>query len=481
MATVDGVGGHSRKVEYFYDPDVGNYYYGSAHPMKPHRVRLTHHLLVNYGLYRQMNVFRPLKASKDELSRFHKDDYLDFLRLCTPDSEERYANQMERFNVGQDDCPIFSDLYEYCQIYAGGSLCAAARLNARKSDIVVNWSGGMHHAKKSEASGFCYVNDIVLAILELLKKHQRVLYLDIDIHHGDGVEEAFYHTNRVMTLSFHQYGDFFPGTGTVQDDGVKDGKGYALNFPLQDGLTDSTFRSVFRPVIDEVMNRFRPEAVVMCCGADSIAGDRLGCWNLTIKGHADCIEYVKSFGIPLMLLGGGGYTPRNVARCWAWETGVALGNTDILVDDLPFNDYYEYFSKGDYKLHLPTKQNLENLNSNESLQETLVQVLRILRSIESAPSVPIFTGQNGTTQVPLAGQDFEEREKIVSDEYDPEERLLASTVGRAASQLDALAPESTRESRVSGGNQNGITSLAEGATAWKVAPKTIIEGEPEDD
>ena len=114
----------------------------------------------------------------------------------------------------------------------------------------------MHHAKKSEASGFCYVNDIVLAILELLKSKERVLYIDIDIHHGDGVEEAFYSTNRVMTLSFHQYGDFFPGTGTVQDDGHKDGKGYALNFPLQDGLTDNAFRGVFRPVIDEVMTGF---------------------------------------------------------------------------------------------------------------------------------------------------------------------------------------------------------------------------------
>ncbi len=312
-AVHDPNGGFNRVVEYFYDPDIGNYYYGSGHPMKPHRVRLTHHLLLNYGLYRQMNVFRPLKATKEEMSMFHKSDYLDFLRLCTPDDEERYANQMGRFNVGQADCPIFGDLYEYCQVYSGASLSAAMRLNAKRSDIVVNWSGGMHHAKKSEASGFCYVNDIVLAILELLKSKERVLYIDIDIHHGDGVEEAFYSTNRVMTLSFHQYGDFFPGTGTVQDDGHKDGKGYALNFPLQDGLTDNAFRSVFRPVIDEVMTRFRPEAVVMCCGADSITGDRLGCWNLTIRGHADCINYVKGFGIPLMLLGGGGYTPRNVA------------------------------------------------------------------------------------------------------------------------------------------------------------------------
>ena len=121
----------------------------------------------------------------------------------------------QRFNVGED-CPVFDGLYEYCQTYTGGSLGGAARLNQGAADVVVNWAGGLHHAKKGEASGFCYTNDIVLAILELLKVHPRVLYVDIDIHHGDGVEEAFYLTNRVMTLSFHQSGNnFFPRTGAA--------------------------------------------------------------------------------------------------------------------------------------------------------------------------------------------------------------------------------------------------------------------------
>jgi len=112
------------------------------------------------------------------------------------------------------------------------------RLNHGLTDIAINWAGGLHHAKKSEASGFCYINDIVLAILELLKYHARVLYIDIDIHHGDGVEEAFYSTNRVMTVSFHKFGDFFPGTGDLKDDGVKKGKNYSVNFPLESGIDD---------------------------------------------------------------------------------------------------------------------------------------------------------------------------------------------------------------------------------------------------
>jgi histone deacetylase 1/2 len=223
-----GVGNGSsvkRRVSYFYDPEIGNYHYGQGHPMKPHRVRMTHNLVVNYGLYRKMDVFRPKLVSAAQLTRFHSDDYINFLRLITPDNMRDYVRQLQRFNVGED-CPVFDGLFEFCQIYTSGSIGGAVRLNQEASDIVINWAGGLHHAKKSEASGFCYVNDCVLGILELLKHHQRVLYIDIDIHHGDGVEEAFYTTNRVMTASFHKFGEYFPGTGDVKDKGTEAGKLY---------------------------------------------------------------------------------------------------------------------------------------------------------------------------------------------------------------------------------------------------------------
>ena len=208
---------HSKsKVCYYYDSDIGNYYYGQGHPMKPHRMRMTHNLLLNYGLYRKMEVYRPHKATQDEMTKFHADDYIKFLRSIRPDNMGEYSKLLQRFNVGED-CPVFdgeffvvvflfssvfsrlffsSGLYEFCQLSCGGSVASAVKLNKQAADIAVNWAGGLHHAKKSEASGFCYVNDIVLAILELLKYHQRVLYIDIDIHHGDGVEEAFYTTDR---------------------------------------------------------------------------------------------------------------------------------------------------------------------------------------------------------------------------------------------------------------------------------------------
>jgi histone deacetylase 1/2 len=287
--------GQRPRVDYFYDEAVGNYHYGAGHPMRPHRVRLTHNLLVSYGLYKHLNVFRPKHATYADLTAFHTDEYIDFLKAVTPENmtEPLVRQTLDRFNICED-CPVFDGLYEYCQTYTGGSLGGAARLNQGAADVVVNWAGGLHHAKKGEASGFCYTNDIVLAILELLKVHPRVLYVDIDIHHGDGVEEAFYLTNRVLTLSFHQSGaSFFPRTGHLNDTGGKRGAGYSLNFPLHSGMDDVTYKSIFQPVIAKVFETFAPTAVVMCCGADSLSGDRVGVWNLSIKGHAAVIEYIK--------------------------------------------------------------------------------------------------------------------------------------------------------------------------------------------
>ncbi|RHY86553.1 hypothetical protein DYB35_002273, partial [Aphanomyces astaci] len=305
--TMNDVNGAVKKrVSYFYDSEIGNYHYGPNHPMK-----------------------RPKLLGWEELTRFHSDDYIHFLRLISPDNMHHYLRQLQRFNVGED-CPVFDGLYEFCQLYASASIGGAARLNDNSADIVINWSGGLHHAKRSEASGFCYVNDCVLGILELLKEHQRVLYIDIDIHHGDGVEEAFYTTNRVMTVSFHKYGEFFPGTGDVKDIGYGEGKNYAVNFPCRDGMDDESFSAIFRSVMAKVMEHFAPGAIVLQCGADSLSGDRLGSFNLSVKGHADCVAYIRTFNVPMLVVGGGGYTLRNVPRAWCYETSVLL-DVDIPV------------------------------------------------------------------------------------------------------------------------------------------------------
>ncbi|EAW11415.1 histone deacetylase RPD3 [Aspergillus clavatus NRRL 1] len=395
-----------KKVAYFYDSDVGNYAYVSGHPMKPHRIRMTHSLVMNYGLYKKMEIYRAKPASRYEMTQFHTDEYIDFLSKVTPDNMDQFAKEQGRYNVG-DDCPVFDGLFEFCGISAGGSMEGAARLNRNKCDIAVNWAGGLHHAKKSEASGFCYVNDIVLGILELLRFKQRVLYVDIDVHHGDGVEEAFYTTDRVMTVSFHKYGEYFPGTGELRDIGVGQGKNYAVNFPLRDGIDDVSYKSIFEPVISSVMEWYRPEAVVLQCGGDSLSGDRLGCFNLSMRGHANCVNFVKSFNLPTMIVGGGGYTMRNVARTWAFETGVLLG--EVLGPELPYNDYYEYFAP-DYELNV-RPSNMDNANTKDYLDKIRAQVVENLKRTAFAPSVQM-------TDVPreplLEGMD-DEADAILDD------------------------------------------------------------------
>lgn len=320
------------------------------------------------------------------MTQFHTDEYIDFLQKVTPDNMETFGKEQTKYNVG-DDCPVFDGLFEFCGISAGGSMEGAARLNRGKCDIAINWAGGLHHAKKSEASGFCYVNgmktiilvvhsltmtDIVLGIIELLRFKKRVLYIDIDVHHGDGVEEAFYTTDRVMTVSFHKYGEYFPGTGELRDIGVGSGKNYSVNFPLRDGIDDVTYKSIFEPVIQSVMDYYKPEAIVLQCGGDSLSGDRLGCFNLSMRGHANCVEFVKSFGMPTLVLGGGGYTMRNVARTWAFETGVLVGQEMDPV--LPFNEYYEVCvaSKFDFTNHVSITVRIMNLTCGLQIWRTRI-------------------------------------------------------------------------------------------------------------
>ncbi|XP_047549754.1 LOW QUALITY PROTEIN: histone deacetylase 1-like [Lutra lutra] len=444
-----------RKVCYYYDGDVGNYYYGQGHPMKPHRIRMTHNLLLNYGLYRKMEIYRPHKANAEEMTKYHSDDYIKFLRSIRPDNMSEYSKQMQRFNVGED-CPVFDGLFEFCQLSTGGSVASAVKLNKQQTDIAVNWAGGLHHAKKSEASGFCYVNDIVLAILELLKYHQRVLYIDIDIHHGDGVEEAFYTTDRVMTVSFHKYGEYFPGTGDLRDIGAGKGKYYAVNYPLRDGIDDESYEAIFKPVISKVMEMFQPSAVVLQCGSDSLSGDRLGCFNLTIKGHAKYVEFVKSFNLPMLMLGGGGYTIRNVARCWTYETAVAL-DTEI-PNELPYNDYFEYF-RPDFKLHI-SPSNMTNQNTNEYLEKIKQRLFENLRMLSHAPGV----------QMQVIPEDIIPEESGDEDEEDPDKRIsICSSDKRIACEKEFSDSDEEGE----GGRKN--------SSNFKKAKRVKTEDEKEKD
>ena len=293
----------------------------------------------------------------------------------TPDCSAVF--ELFKYNLG-GDCPVFPGLFDFCSLYTGASIDAARHLITNKSDIAINWAGGLHHAKCAEASGFCYTNDIVIAILELLRFNPRVLYIDIDVHHGDGVEQAFWNTDRVLTLSFHKYDkkNFFPGTGPLDSHGPtpswEAGSYSSLNVPLHDGIEDDQYTWLFQQIVQPAVAAYRPTTIVLQCGADSLAGDRLGCFNLNIPAHGACVEFVKSFRLPLLVLGGGGYTPRNVARLWAYETSICLGIKELpatIPSFMPFRQAFE--PDGALLPRLSTTSSVDNKNTRKYLQSLI--------------------------------------------------------------------------------------------------------------
>ncbi|KAI5256346.1 histone deacetylase [Aureobasidium subglaciale] len=407
-------------VSYHYNRRVENMHFGRTHPMKPWRLTLTKHLVMGYGLQFAMDNYDALPASKETVAAFHDEDYVDFLSKVSPQTfdelckiyEDRipqsYPGEIVKlgpFNLSPSpgaDCPVFDGMQEYLFLYTGATMEAVSALTNHQSDIAINWSGGLHHAHKSEASGFCYINDIVLGIVELLKCHQRVLYIDIDVHHGDGVEEAFASSDRVMTLSFHRYGIidedsrekhlFFPGTGALNSNGNEKsiGNHFALNVPIPKGIDDDQFLYLFETITGRTLEHFRPQAIVLQCGADSLGGDRLGQFNLNIRAHGECLAFVKKAGVPLLILGGGGYTARNVARAWTHETALAVGAT--LSEELPMHivprpQAFMGREHGDGRLY-PELAGFHKNNVTQKELDLLVEHCHEeLRYIQHAPSV----------------------------------------------------------------------------------------------
>uniref|UniRef100_A0A1I7UQZ3 Histone deacetylase n=1 Tax=Caenorhabditis tropicalis TaxID=1561998 RepID=A0A1I7UQZ3_9PELO len=391
----DGTDVKKRNVAYYFHKDVGHFHYGQLHPMKPQRLVVCNDLVVSYEMPKYMTVVESPKLNADDIAVFHSEQYVNFLQTVTPRSALSMSDEtLKNFNIGED-CPVFPGMWDYCTLYAGGSVEGARRLNHQMNDIVINWPGGLHHAKKSEASGFCYVNDIVLGILELLKYHKRVLYIDIDIHHGDGVQEAFNNSDRVMTVSFHRFGQYFPGSGSIMDKGVGPGKYFSINVPLMAAIRDEPYLNLFETIIRSVNENFDPEAIVLQCGSDSLCEDRLGQFALSFNAHARAVKFVKSLKKPLMVLGGGGYTLRNVARCWALETGVILGLR--MSDEIPGSSLYSHFFTP--RLLRPTLvAKMNDANTPAYLASIQQETLDCLRMIRGAPSVQMQEiNQRGST------------------------------------------------------------------------------------
>ena len=317
---------------FLYTENYFAYDYGASHPLKIERLRLTYDLCRVYGLFHlpEGDLIESGPATEPEILAFHTPEYVEVLkRASRGDTDWDFAH-----GLGPGDNPVFPGLWEWSLLHAGASLHAARLVSEGKARIAFNIAGGLHHAGASRASGFCYVNDPILTVLHFVNLGKRVMYLDIDAHHGDGVQWAFYEDPRVLTVSFHQDGrTLFPGTGGLTESGKGAGKGYAVNVPMLPGTDDHVFWKGFRSVVPRLMDAFRPDVVVSQLGVDAFLDDPLAALELTTNGFTRAVSYLTKAAPAWVALGGGGYNPANVARAWtlAW----AAMNRVELPDEVP--------------------------------------------------------------------------------------------------------------------------------------------------
>ena len=307
--------------------------YGPQHPLRMERLGLTWRLMQAYELASlpQAMVRAPEPASEEAIAVYHGTDYLEMLKAA---NSGRASAAAARFGLGPGDNPVFPGLWDAAQLCAGGSILAADLILSGEAERVFHFAGGLHHAMPSRASGFCYVNDAVLAILRFRARGLRVLYIDIDAHHGDGVQHAFYGDPNVLTISTHERGDYlFPGTGFVEETGSGAGVGYSVNLPLEPFTDSDVYLPAFEQIVPPLFGAFRPDVVVAQLGIDSHRTDPLTHLALDIQGFTRAVSRITELSPKLVCLGGGGYDLPNVAR--AWTASWAVLNEIELAPALP--------------------------------------------------------------------------------------------------------------------------------------------------
>ena len=310
---------------FIYSEKFDEYTYGEAHPLKMIRLKLTYELIKSYDLLKFPNIsfIESELAKEEDILSFHSKEYIEALKGI--DSYD-YPKKPSQFGLGWGDNPIVKGIYEGSLLSSGGSIQAARLIMDGKAKIAFNIAGGLHHAMPDRASGFCYINDPVLAIKELLKKYNKIAYIDIDAHHGDGVQYAFYDTDKVLTISLHEAGTFlFPGTGFSEEIGKGKGRGFSVNLPFYPGTDDETFVWGFNEIVPVLIDAYKPDAIVAQLGVDTMSTDPLTHLELTTNGFCEMVKKIRDFNLPLAALGGGGYNVANVARCWTLALGIFAG------------------------------------------------------------------------------------------------------------------------------------------------------------
>lgn len=306
-----------------WDEEFTRYDFGPMHPLRPIRLELTMALAESIGALKApgVTVAAPVTADDALLELVHAPDYVAAVR----EAPTGYLTRLRAFGLGTPDNPIFDGMHEASALVAGASVQAARAVWEGAALHAVNISGGLHHAMPRMASGFCVYDDPALAIAWLLEAGaQRVAYLDVDVHHGDGVQAAFYSDPRVLTISLHESGDtLFPGTGWRDEIGMGEGTGYSANIPLRAGTDDAGWHAAFDAEVPGLLENFRPEILISQMGCDTHHLDPLANLELTLSGQRSTYAKVHDLAHRYadgkwVVTGGGGYDPaRVVPRSWA--------------------------------------------------------------------------------------------------------------------------------------------------------------------
>ncbi|MCX8033162.1 MAG: acetoin utilization protein AcuC [Thermoleophilia bacterium] len=318
-----------------YSAELAGYNFGPEHPLKPTRYQLTMELLHALGWldHPSVSIEAPRPATMSELLAVHSYSYIQAVETAQAIARRSHEPMdLAVYGLGSQDNPLFPDIHDASLLYTGASICAMKALLERRAVHAYSPAGGQHHAHRSYASGFCIYNDCAAAIAAALTEGWRVAYIDLDAHHGDGVQSIFYEDPRVLTISIHESGHYlFPGTGEIDEIGVGAGRGTSLNIPLPPFSGNDAIIAAVERIVEPAVHLFRPDVVVTQAGADSHHADPLTHLCATIEVFPQIAARLHQLVHECcqgrwLILGGGGYDPADVTpRAWAAFIGTVLG------------------------------------------------------------------------------------------------------------------------------------------------------------